>query len=384
MRILVLCYEYPPIGGGGGRVAKSVAEELVKRGHEVRVHTAALGVLGEDEMIGGVRVIRTASLRQLPDTCRVHEMGLYLVSALIPVLQECTRWAPDVIHAHFAMPTGVLAWAVHQITRVPYVLTAHLGDVPGGVPEQTDRLFRIAGGLARKVWKGAAGATAVSDFVRELAERAYRRPVLRILNGVDLTTRPARPTALADGKRHLVFVGRLNPQKNAPMLIDALARIPSLPWRLTLIGDGPDMPAVQQRIAGFWLDERVKLMGWQTSAEVARVLDTADILCMPSLSEGMPVAAVEALRHGVAIACTDIPGLHDVLVPGVNGLAVASGNVAPFAGALRSMITDSSRLLAMRQASWDKAQEFDLPAIAAEYEEELRNAARPMRRRSVD
>jgi glycosyltransferase involved in cell wall biosynthesis len=368
VRILVLCYEYPPIGGGGGRVAKNVAEQLVLRGHEVRVHTAALGFLNERETINGVQVFRVASGRQSPDTCRVPEMGLYVATSLLPVLRQCTRWAPEVIHAHFAMPTGVLALAVNRLTRIPYVLTAHLGDVPGGVPAQTDRLFRYAGGVARQVWKHAAGATAVSDFVRELAERAYARPVQRILNGVDLTGRPVRPAELRAGPRHLVFLGRLNAQKNAPLLLDALARIPGLPWRLTVIGDGPDLPALQQKIAQYWMAEKVKLAGWRNAAEVAEILNTADVLCMPSSSEGMPVAAVEALRHGLAIAGTEIPGLRDVLAPGVNGLTAPVGDVAAYANVLRTMLTDGGKLLAFRQASWDKAEEFDLPKIAAEYE----------------
>lgn len=376
MRILVLCYEYPPIGGGGGRVAKSVAEQLVLRGHEVRVQTAALGLLNERETISGVQVIRIASGRQSPDTCRVPEMGLYIATSILPVLRQCTRWRPDVIHAHFAMPTGVLALAVSRLTRIPYVLTAHLGDVPGGVPEQTDRLFRYAGGAARQVWKNAAGATAVSDFVRELAERAYARPVQRILNGVDLTHRPARPSELRPGPRHLVFLGRLNAQKNAPLLLDALARIPSLPWRLTIIGDGPDLAALQQRIAQYWMSERVKLAGWRKAEEVAEILNTADVLCMPSSSEGMPVAAVEALRHGLSIAGTDIPGLRDVLEPNVNGLTAPVSHVAAYANILRTMLADGGKLLAFRQASWDKAAEFDLPKIAAAYERVLEQCRR--------
>jgi glycosyltransferase involved in cell wall biosynthesis len=139
MRILVLCYEYPPIGGGGGRVAKTVAEELVRRGHEIRVQTAALGFRSQREQINGVDIFRTASARRVPDTCRVHEMGLYCATSLLPTLRHIREWKPDIIHAHFAMPTGMLAWSVHRLTSTPYVLTAHLGDVPGGVPDQTDR-----------------------------------------------------------------------------------------------------------------------------------------------------------------------------------------------------------------------------------------------------
>jgi hypothetical protein len=76
MRILVLCYEYPPLGGGGGRVAKNIAEQMALRGHEVRVQTAALGWRSVHERIAGVDIQRTASGRRTPDTCAIHEMGL--------------------------------------------------------------------------------------------------------------------------------------------------------------------------------------------------------------------------------------------------------------------------------------------------------------------
>ena len=142
MKILVLCYEYPPIGGGGGRVAQSIAEQMAARGHEVRVQTAALGWRSMRETIRGVEVFRTASGRRVPDTCTVREMGQYCATSFLPTLRHIREWKPDVIHAHFAVPTGALAWAAHRLTGVPYVLTAHLGDVPGGVPEQTDRLVQ--------------------------------------------------------------------------------------------------------------------------------------------------------------------------------------------------------------------------------------------------
>jgi glycosyltransferase involved in cell wall biosynthesis len=378
MRILVLCYEYPPIGGGGGRVARSIAEGLAARGHEVRVQTAALGWRSERAVESGVEIIRSGSGRRLPDTCTVLEMGLYLATSLWPAWALCRTWRPEVIHTHFAMPTGVLAWVLHGLTRVPYVLTAHLGDVPGGVPEQTDRLFRLVGWLARLVWRGAAGATAVSDFVRQLAERAYARPVRKILNGVDLDGRPARPLVLSGEVPHLIFLGRFNRQKNAPLLVEALARLTNLSWKVTLIGDGPDMAQVRELVAAHGLGARVQLVGWRSSAEVGALLAEADVLCMPSSSEGMPVAAVEALRYGLAIAGTDIPGLRDVLEEGVNGLIAPVDDVAGYAAIVRALLENPARLLAMRQASWEKAEEFSLGMIVEAYEEVLAGAKRDL------
>jgi len=375
MKILVLCYEYPPIGGGGGNVAKSIAEQLVARGHEVRVQTAALGWKSVRETIRGVGIFRTASLRRVPDTCTVPEMGLYLVTSLRPTLRHIRTWRPDVIHAHFAVPTGVLAWAVHRLTGVPYVLTAHLGDVPGGVPEQTDGMFRRIAPLARRIWRNAAAATAVSSFVQELAEAAYHRPVTRILNGIDLSDAPPEPLPPGTPAR-LIFIGRLNPQKNPVFLIEALAQLRDLAWQLTFIGDGPLMGDVRDAIARHDLGERITLTGWLEPAAVQRALGTADILCMPSLSEGLPMVGIEALKHGLAIVATDIPGLRDVIDPGVNGFRVPLGDLVGYVAQLRLLIENPEQLAAMKRASWEKARRFELTEIAHEYAHVLAEAAR--------
>lgn len=373
MKILVLCYEYPPIGGGGGRVAKSVAEELAKRGHEVRVQTAALGWRSVRETVGGVEVFRAASGRRVPDTCAVHEMGLFVATSFFPTLRHIRTWRPDVMHAHFAMPTGVLAWLAHLFTKVPYVLTAHLGDVPGGVPEQTDTLFQLVGPLARRVWQQAAAATAVSSFVQQLAEHAYGLSVTRILNGIELGDERPAPPMLSE-PRHLVFLGRFNPQKRPQLLIDALAGMPALPWRATMIGDGPLMSAVRERVERHGLGSRVRLTGWLDGLEVQHILAGADILCMPSSSEGMPVAAVEALKHGLAIVASDVPGVRDVVENGVNGFRVSASTHHELQEKLVFLLEHESALLAMKRASWEKAREFDLRLIVDQYERVLQEA----------
>ncbi|MES2572361.1 MAG: glycosyltransferase family 4 protein [Verrucomicrobiota bacterium] len=377
MKILVLCYEYPPVGGGGGRVAQSLAEELASRGHQVRVQTAGMSHLPAREIIGNVAIFRSQSFRRREDTCAVHEMGLFVLTSFLPTLRHIRQWKPDVVHAHFAVPTGLLAWAVHALTGIPYVLTAHLGDVPGGVPEQTGTLFKLIDPIARRIWNKAAAATAVSSFVQELAERAYGRPVTRILNGIDLTGAAPEAPATVGLPPRMVFVGRFNPQKNTPFLIDALSRIAELPWTLTMIGDGPDMAAVRERLTRYALSSRVTLTGWLRTPEVQQVLANADLLCMPSTSEGMPVAAVEALRNGVAIVASDIPGVRDVVAHELNGALSPLNDVEAFARVLRRILTDPARLLAMKQASWQKARDFDLKKIAVEYEHILAAAAIP-------
>jgi glycosyltransferase involved in cell wall biosynthesis len=301
-------------------------------------------------------------------------MGLYVLTSFWPTLRHIRRWKPDVMHVHFAMPTGLLAWAAHLLTRTPYVLTAHLGDVPGGVPDQTDRLFRIVGPIARRVWRAAAAATAVSSFVQRLATTAYGKPVTTIVNGIELSG-AAAPSSAVPQERRLVFVGRFNPQKNPVLIIDALQQLSHLPWQLTMIGDGPLRTAVEERIAATGLSSRVQLTRWLAGPEVQRILGASDILLMPSLSEGMPVAAVEALKHGLAIVASDIPGVADVVEDGVNGTLSPVGDTDAFAQQLRRFLEDAELLQKMKAASWDKVRRFDLQAVTSEYERVLKAAA---------
>lgn len=372
VKILVLCYEYPPVGGGGGRVAAKVAEELATRGHEVRVHTAGLRHLPQRETIAGVEIFRSESFRKREDTCSVFEMGLYLLTNFFPVLFHARSWRPDVIHAHFAVPTGVLTMPVGWILGIPYVLTAHLGDVPGGVPEQTENLFRLVNPVARHIWSGAARTTAVSSHVSALAQKAYQVAPQIILNGV----KPPEvlPTPTSHEVPRIVLLGRLSVQKNPLLALEALSLLRDLPWTLEVIGEGPLGPAMKEKAADLSLADRVIWRGWLSAAEVTQSLLAADILLMTSLHEGLPMAAVEALQCGVAIVGSRIPGLADVITDGKNGV-FCDLTAAEFARQLRLLVEDPVHLMTLRKGSLEKSAEFDLARQVDAYEKVLLEAA---------
>jgi glycosyltransferase involved in cell wall biosynthesis len=197
---------------------------------------------------------------------------------------------------------------------------------------------------------------------------------MRILNGIDL--RGAEPPSeTVSAERRLVFLGRFNPQKNPDFLIRALAHIKDANWKLIMIGDGPLMPQVRAEIARCGLESRVKCAGWLGADEVHRILRDSEILCLPSTSEGMPVAAIEALRSGLAIVASDIPGVLDVVEDGVNGFLPPCGDESAFVEKLRLLCANDATLLAMRRASWRKAHDFELSAIVSQYESVLKAAA---------
>jgi glycosyltransferase involved in cell wall biosynthesis len=336
--------------------------------------TAHWGSLARRETIGGVEIIRLPSGRKEPYRAALGAMIGYVWAAFWAGWREIRAWKPDVIHAHFAVPAGAVTWVLHALTRVPYVLTAHLGDVPGGAPEKTGRWFRWIFPFTPPIWRGAARVAAVSSFTRDLARQSYPVPVEVIFNGVDLRALDPGPIRLNQPPR-IVFAGRLMAQKNPLLLVRALADVRDLPWTCALIGDGPLRGEVEAEIERCGLRERFSLPGWVTPDEVLREFARSDILFMPSRSEGLPLVGVQALALGLALVVSDVGGWADPLEAGRNGFKAAPDDQAGFAAALRELISNSERLLSFRRASREIAARFDLDRTARQYEQILLAAA---------
>ena len=374
MKILTVCYEYPPVGGGGGRVAAQISRALAARGHEVRVQTSRTGSLPARETdSSGVDIHRVFSLRRSPDTCSVPEMAAYVALNAIPVISAARSWRPDVMHVHFAVPTGPVAWLAHQATGVPYVLTAHLGDVPGGAPEQTDHLFRIVRPFTVPIWRDAAAVTAVSSHVAELAQKSYSISPEVIFNGAE--SRAAAPTSPdPSGVLRLLFVGRMSIQKNPVFLSEVFRRMRTGNWRATFIGDGPLRGELEAALREAGVADRCHFVGWVDAHAVQKHLGDSDVLLLPSLSEGLPVAAIEAVSRGLAIAGSDIPGLRDVVIDGENGWLLPSDATA-WASALDAAAANPQDLARRKAESLRIAGRFDLTKITEQYERVLQRAA---------
>jgi len=367
MKILVLIHEFPPVGGGGGRAAQDICRGLVEQGHEVIVLTAHLKGLPKEELLDGIRVLRLPSFRREAFRADFIAMGAYLLSGLWVGYRYIKRWSPDAIHVHFAVPAGALAWMLSRLTGIPYVMTVHLGDVPGGVPEKTGGWFRWVLPFTRPIWHDAKNVVAVSEFTRQLALKHYEREIEVIPNGVALDR--LRPAGITVNKTpRIVFAGRFMVQKNPIQIVHTLAELKNLPWQCLMLGDGPLMPDVQQAITEYGLQERFNLPGWVTPEEVLALFDKSDILFMPSRSEGLPVVGVQALAKGLAFVVSNIGGFVDLVNEGQNGFLIDGYQPSEFSIALQQLLSDQNHLRRFREASLEKAISFDINWIVKQYQ----------------
>lgn len=368
MRILVLNHEFPPVGGGGGRAAESICQALAKRGHEIKVLTSHFKNLPRQEQREGYEIVRIPVIRTQAFRASFLSMALYVLSGLWAGFRLIRFFNPHVIHVHFAVPAGALAWALSRFTRIPYVLTAHLGDVPDGVPEKTDGWFRFIFPFTRWIWRDASARVAVSEYTRSLALEQYPQEILVIPNGVEADLE--RPALIrVNDPPVIVFAGRFMEQKDPLMIVQTLSEMKDLSWRCIMIGDGPLAPQVEKSIAEFGAEDRFLLTGWIAPDEVMKQFERSDILFMPSLSEGLPVVGVQALAKGLAIVASHIGGFVDLVDEGQNGYLVEARSKDKFKSKLRELLVSPSRLLSFRQASLEKAKLFEISRIAEQYED---------------
>jgi glycosyltransferase involved in cell wall biosynthesis len=372
MRILTLIYEFPPVGGGGGRAAYDICKGLAARGHQVTVLTAHMQGLPFEECRDGIRLVRIPSFRRKTFGAGFFTMLAYIFSGFWAGIRLIRLECPDIIHTHFAVPSGALAWMLSTLTGVPYLLTAHLGDVPGGVPEKTGKWFRWVEPFTHPIWKHAKKVVAVSEHTRQLALRHYPVNIQVVHNGADVSSLSPAKLKVNIPPR-LVFAGRFVQQKNPLAIIQTLAQLKDLEWHCCLLGDGPLFEDVKREIQKAGMGGRFDLPGWVTPEVVLDYFSKSDILFMPSLSEGLPVVGVQALAAGLAVVASDIGGFLDLVDHGENGYLIDAQDIPGFSKALREMISVPETLFRFRAASVEKSHQFDIQIIVDQYQSLLRD-----------
>ncbi len=366
MKILVLIHEFPPIGGGGGPIARDLSLQWVKAGHQVRVVTARFGDLPYTENIGGLEVIRLDCLRTESFRAKMKAMIGYISAAVKYCCFDCKDFQPDLIHVHFAVPNGPAAMIAARKMKVPYVITAHLGDIPGASPEKTKKWFSYIQPFTPPIWKNAARVIAVSEFSRNMALKSYQVPIDVIPNGIDyekIKNDRIEPHSVPE----IVFAGRFVPQKNIAQIIKTLSEVKDLNWHSTIIGDGQDKEMLTELVKERHLEERVSFPGWKTPEEVIDIFHHSDILFMPSLSEGLPVTGIQGMASGLALLLSNAGGNPEIITESVNGFVHDPNDTEGFASDLRDLLTDQEKLLEMRKNSLTLAADFDIRKTAADY-----------------
>jgi len=243
-----------------------------------------------------------------------------------------------VIHVHVAVVYAPeVAWLYCKLLRRPYIAHFHLDVDPSGTLGPLFVLYKRF--VLGRVLRSAVRVIAVSPDQPEFLMRTYRveRDRIELIpNGVgsEFFLGP-RAAPAGDRRFRLLFVGRLSPQKNVSLLLNALAAM-TQPVDVTIVGDGEERPMLERMVADLGLTN-VKLVGAKMGQDLVEQYRRADALVLTSLKEGTSLVLLEAFAAGLPVVATDVVGVRDTV--GDDGLLVTP-DPAALAESLDRLVAD--------------------------------------------
>lgn len=330
MRVVFLTHNFPRFPGDvSGNFLVPLAQGLQQRGVEVVVVAPSdAGDVGKAQVEGiPVRRVRYAQPKNetlayrgtMLDAVRMQG-GLRALYGLWRAMRRETQAelaaGAHLVHAHWWVPGGLAA-----PTSAPLVLTIH------GTDARLLQRSRLARTLARPLFRRARVVTTVSNPIATTIRESLG-------TFIDTDRVQPMPVPLTDerwttGGAGVMVVSRLTPQKRVHLALEALACLRDLDVRLplTVVGDGPERAALEQRVVALALSTQVTFAGSLTRTRVLDLLCRADLMLFPAEGEGFGLVAAEALMRGVpVVSCWDGGGVLDVVPEhGAGRLVIPSG-----------------------------------------------------------
>jgi glycosyltransferase involved in cell wall biosynthesis len=273
---------------------------------------------------------------------------LAFARALPSLARWCAGRGRRLVHVHTAVRGSLyrksLCVAVAKCARRPVVLHVHAGA--GDIHEFASRLGPIRIRLFSAAFRAADRVLSVSTEGARSIEQIFGADEVLFVPNAAPRVSPEPPLEGGGDRSHpvrLLYIGGFaDPAKGGAALVGALPAIASIRARteFTLAGPGVPPPELVALLAG---DAGIAWAGWLDETAKERALNNCDVFVMPSLSEGLPVALLEAMAHGKAIVASAVGGITDVLTDGVDAVLVPAADNAALVRAVEAMIDDPGR-----------------------------------------
>ena len=357
MRIGITCY---PTYGGSGVVATELGIELAALGHEIHFisYSQPFRLVGRD---GGI-FYHEVPVSNYP----LFEFPPYDLALASRMAEVAELYSLDLLHVHYAIPHSVSALLARQMLaargrRLPFVTTLHGTDI---TLVGLDRSYLP---ITRYGINESDGVTSISAYLKEktLTDFGVTRDIAVVHNFVncdvyqpihDAAERANARKAFANDEEFIfMHLSNFRPVKRATDAIKVFAQVAqTLPSQLIMIGDGPDRSACEWLASDLGIHNKVHFLGKQD--RVNELLPLADLMLMPSELESFGLAALEAMACKVPAIATRVGGVPELIEDGINGLLFSVGDVDAMATSAISLLRDTARHQAMREAARRTAQ----------------------------
>lgn len=372
MRVLFLTHSFPRyVGDAPGSFIHRLAVALRDIDIEVHVIAPAAENVPAREEIDGIHVERfryaPRGLETLAYTGNMAQevagswsarffLTTFLGSEFIRSSWECRAFKPDVIHAHWWFPSGVVAMSLAGFSRVPLVTTLHGTDLRLAIQVRASRP------VMRQVIRRTRRVTTVSQWLaselRKIAPDA--EPVVAPM---PVAVEKFEPRGSRESNRFL-FAGRLNAQKGLDHLLRAFAAMHE-PAMLDVVGEGSDAARLKLLASQLGVSDRVTWHGQLKQPDLVRMYQSATAVIVPSVDEGLGLVAAEALLCETPVIAFRSGGLTDIVHHERTGILVTPGATAELTAALENVLVFPEHALALAAAGRLHVLETLSPEIAA-------------------
>lgn len=341
---MVCPYSWSRPGGVQTHVG-DLAKQLRTSGHWVEILAPADGPVNETGFIGLGRSI------PIPDNGSIQRVALSPM-AILRTRRLVRSGRYDLVHLHEPMIPAVCLTALLS-SRVPVVGTFHMVG--------SAKWYRLFRPLVTRANKRLNARICVSETARRFVSEVIPGNYRLIEHGVNLPQVVKKPRS---GTR-LVFVGRPEPRKGLDVLLEVFAGLPGN-TKLSLVGVSPSEIVVPKRVTAY---------GRVSDSMRQKILNSADILCVPSLSgESFGLVLLEGMASGMPVVASDLPGYRDVLTPDC-GRLTPPGDAAALRQVLTELLSDRELRARLGAAGRKAAAHYDwhhvLPKIVTVYEQVL-------------
>ncbi len=367
--IAMITASFHPYVGGTEKQARELSRALVEKGHRVTVLTRRRPGLPAEESLSGIRVLRL---------CTAGSGAIDSLTFLASLTRHLALRGGDydALHVHLASSPAVPALVLGRLRGQGVLVKLGGGRGIGEVA------------VSRKTWLGRLKLRALGllrprlvAVDKGLAEelRGYGLEGLDVTvvpNGVDAKVyAPVSPEAKAALRRALglpegpliLYAGRLSWEKRLGLFLEAFAAAPPAA-SFVMLGEGPEETALRSQVKGLGLEGRVRFLG--ARQDVAAFYQAADLFVLPSVSEGLPNAVLEAMSSGLVVLASKVGALPDIIEDGVNGFLFEAENPAPLAEKLKEVCAAQAKFPEIgRRARATILERFSLDKVADRYVE---------------
>lgn len=368
MKILMLNYEYPPLGGGAAYETYYLLKEFSKI-ENIKIDLITSSPTNEnieDRLNDLIHIYRLPVNKK-----RIHYWAekeiisySYRTYKYITNIRKQNKY--DLIHAFFGIPCGAIAYLFRK--EIPYIISLQGSDVPG-FNERLSFQYIYLKPLIRLIWRNASAVIANSQGLKELALRTDKGSNIGVIyNGIDTDEFSTRERARYEDRAIIIItVARLIKRKGVDNLIQAVPDIVknNQNVKIRIIGEGLEENRLKILARKLNVSRYLDFLGYVPHNELPNHYSSSDIFVLLSKNEGMSNSMLEAISSGLPIVCTDVGGVEE-LIKG-NGIVVNPESPFQIAEALLELIENKDKRLEMGKISREIAEKNSWKSVAQKY-----------------